>query len=352
MTTRNRSRIRYYQGQPLLARDLQDEAAYEAGMNSLHVTAMHNTWGVAVGLEVGLSQDRRAVIIGPGMAYDRCGQPIINPAALTIDVPRPQPPTQGKPVIWWYDLVIRHDQDLASEASGAVDCRREGFAAERLAWRWAHAGQAEEHDQPAPDLAAGVRLGDEVPLARIVVDPGGYALSIDLSARRSAQAIVRPHIASGTVFVEAEIPTNALHWQTTIDTSAGGFSSARPRYFVRLTEHPLRLWQSTTAGATGLEGLTYPQVLRHLHGPFINIRNPRRTSFRLEVRFAVSDQLQTSLAHLIAMPAKLPLKVSWHGLEPTGGCQPPVPEIFFLPIYFMPIEFNLNMILLNQGGSG
>lgn len=351
MTSNSRSRIRYYQGQPLQARDLRDEVAYEAGMNNLHVTALHNTWGVAVGLEVALSDDRRSAIIGPGMAYDRCGQAIINPAELTIPAPPPQQqPYNAKPVIWWYDLVVRYDDHLTSENSGAVDCRRGGFAEERLAWRWVFAGFAEDPAALAPDLAAGVRLGDEVPLARVVVDPGGYVVSVDLSQRRTARAITRPYIASGQAFVQAASNLTDVCWRATVNTAAGGFSSARPRYFARLLEHPLRTVRNTNPDTVGIEGLNYPNVLRLLHGPFVSISNPTRSSFRLEVRFAVDVQVPTTIAHLIMMPAQLPLKVSWYGMEPTGGCQPPAPEMAFMFMYYMPVQYT--MLWFSEGGSG
>ena len=350
MRSNSRSRIRYYQGQPLQARDLQDEVAYEAGMNSLHVTAMHNTWGVAVGLEVALTEDRRSAVVGSGVAYDRCGRAIINPTTLTIPVPPPVHTLNTKPVIWWYDLVARYDDRLTSENTGAVDCRRGGFAEERMAWRWVYAGFAEDPGALPPDLPAGVRLGDEVPLARVVIDPGGYVVSIDLSLRRTARAITRPYVASGQTFVQAGSVTNDACWRTTINTSAGGFSSSRPRYFARLLEHPLRTLRNSNPDLAGIEGLNYPNVLRLLHGPFVSIINPMRNSFTLEVRFAVSSETPTSLAHLILMPTQLPLKVSWQGMEPTGGCQPPAPEMVFMFMYYMPIEYN--MVLFSGGGIG
>ncbi|MFW5772698.1 MAG: hypothetical protein ACOCZH_05170 [Phototrophicaceae bacterium] len=350
MTSNSRSRIRYYQGQPLQARDLRDEVAYEASMNQLHVTALHNTWGVAVGLEVAVSDDRRSAVIGPGMAYDRCGQGIINPSTLTIPVPPLQVPHNARPVIWWYDLVIRYDDHLTSETQGTTDCHRGGFAEERLKWRWILAGYAEDPAAQPPDLASGVRVGDEVPLARLVVDPGGFIVSIDLSLRRTARAITRPYVATGQAFVQASVNQTDLCWRTTINTSAGGFSSARPRYFARLLEHPLRTLRNTNPDTEGVEGLNYPNVLRLLHGPFLSITNPTRSSFQLEVRLAVASQVPANISHMIMMPTQLPLKVSWQGMEPTGGCQPPAPEMVFAFMYYMPIEYN--MILFSGGGIG
>lgn len=68
-------RLRYRQGQRLLSRDFQDQAAIEAQLRWWHNRALHNAYGIAQGLEPTLSgTDSRVVRIASGVAYDCFGR--------------------------------------------------------------------------------------------------------------------------------------------------------------------------------------------------------------------------------------------------------------------------------------
>jgi hypothetical protein len=325
------SRVRYFQGQNLRARDLQDEDAYEARMRGMHIRALHNTWGVALGFEVRINDDGDALLVGPGIAYDCRGREVVSGRSLAIEPPAPPP---GSPVdTWWYDLLIRHHdlQALLAGRNPAESCPGTGIrpTEERPAWRWSFAGRA---DEPAPSTAPGpaadVRLGEEIPLARARVTAERRVAALDFSQRRNAQGLVRPHITGEQVLALARpLAASILCWTTQIDTTAGGFSQT-PFYQVRLAEYPPL--------AQLLGQSDEPLWLRAVLGPFLSVHAPTRRGFTLEVRFAVSGDFghwpwphivgdgpeAMSTTAMVVVTPTLPLQVHWLGIEPVGGCPP------------------------------
>lgn len=133
-------RIRYFDGQLLTARDLRDDVAYEARMRGLHVRALHNTWGVALGLAVTV-QNNNVVKVSPGIAYDCRGRELFSARDLLIG---PPPRPLGSQVnAWLFDLVIRYDESGERGRADSVLCT-DGVnpGEERPLWRWRFAGDA------------------------------------------------------------------------------------------------------------------------------------------------------------------------------------------------------------------
>src|SRR3954465_11706168 len=96
-------RLRHVDGELLRRRDLADEAAAETDRRGLHVRAVHDTWGVALGYEVGLASD--VMTVGPGVAYDCAGQEIV--AVQGTKLPPPAaPPGLAVGVSFAFDLVV------------------------------------------------------------------------------------------------------------------------------------------------------------------------------------------------------------------------------------------------------
>jgi hypothetical protein len=72
----------------------------------------------------------------------------------------------------------------------------------------------------------------------------------------------------------------------------------------------------------------------------VSIRTPTRTNFTVDVRFATSFARRIGVARDVAgAPTMaqatrenelLQVQVNWLGIEPTGGCPPPVQLIKFL----------------------
>jgi hypothetical protein len=315
--------VRYYQGQLLATQDLRDDVDYEARMRGLHVRALHDVWGIALGYEIIPAISRKSISVTQGMAYDCSGREIVMSATLPLEVP--QAPRASNAQAWWFDLLIRYEDRVEPESGCLVKQTCSEFAPnlarKQLTWRWSYAG-----DAPAPNLkpsgfADDVRLGEEIPLARVRVTNQGEFAELDLTVRRAARALARPHISGGLVRQgSTTIEGSVWHWTSRIDTTSGGFSSSSPIYFASFLDHP---WLSPGSGfALNINALT-PDQQRHLLGPFITISAPSRTGFTLDVRMAT---VNNDIFKLIPAPALrsigLPVAVNWFGIEPSAGCQP------------------------------
>jgi hypothetical protein len=215
-------RVAWHQDAALRRDDLAAAVAHEERMLALHVAAAHDTWGVALGLALAPSGDRRGVLVGPGVAYTCRGD------ALALTAPTPAPPFPAAAAR--ADLVIS-----APRAGDAHPCERvarcDGLPPARAAasLRWeAVALAADPSSAFAGGLARGVRLGDDVPLGSFTRRADGTLDGPDHAQRRVARSLARPHVAVGT------LPRGALDWRqtgdglvATVDTISAGFSTRR-----------------------------------------------------------------------------------------------------------------------------
>lgn len=199
-------RLRYWQGQTLRSRDLNDQLAYDASLRWWHNRAIHDTWGVVFGLRPGL--DGQEVIVSPGLAYDCFGRELILAPSRGIALPR-----SGEGQVWL--LVLR--------AEAAAPAPRPPVA---LVWT-------------KPDPVLDPRLG--VPLARGRFVEGAFRL--EESERRPAiRPVSRPRLGSGatvrgrTDWRAWTLPRGRFSIggiDVRIDTTAAGFELT-PCYFASL----------------------------------------------------------------------------------------------------------------------
>lgn len=304
-------RLRYFEGQPLAAADMQDDADFEQRLRGLHVRGMHNTWGVALGFEVSRTSDQ-AIHVGPGIAYDSAGGEIVS--AQDPDIGPPVSPLGTKATAWWFDLVVSH-VDRPSRLDNGPGCED---VASTASWRWCYAGEAPEGAPSPASVAPDVRLGEEIPLVRCrVTDQRTFDDLLDFSVRRKAQGLVRPHIYGRRETVSLSINVARLVFSATIQTAPGGFNGT-PFYFARVVIPSL------------LDAANVPSELRFV-GPFVSIRDPSRTSFAVDLRIGVSRAGpviffggSTGLSAMSAAENRgLDAIVDWVGIEPNGGCPPP-----------------------------
>jgi hypothetical protein len=314
-------RLRFHEGALLRADDLRDDVAYESRMRGLHVRVLHNTWGVARGFSVYLNQARDTILAGPGIAYDCAGREIVSARALAI--PAPPRPRGDDADAWWFDLVIgrRDDADFASTRLDA-GCLGDGIGPreERPRWRWVYAG-ATSGKQPRPPLADDVRLGEEVPIARISLIDDRTIGALDLSVRRHAQAQVRPHVGRGRAGASIDL-VDPSAWAVRVDTAAAGFSQT-PLYFATMEDQLLELFASLARDAENAFSI------RRILGPFLSIEAPSRTAFTLRIRLGfVNEDFHGLFARTVraALASRrsslLAIGINWHGVEPVEGCQP------------------------------
>ncbi len=289
-------RVAWFDGAPLRRRDLGDAIAHEARMLGLHVSATHRTWGVALGYTIALGDDRRQIVVGPGLAYTCRGEALTLAQGVRLNAPPSAPGVTGPQA---FDLVV-----AAAPRGEARPCERV-FACDgrdpvrRVGLRWEFAGQVGS-GALEPPLAAGVRIGEDVPLARFFRFADGLLGRPDYAIRRIARGLTRPHVAFGVT------GSGALTWQVqghrlvaTVDTSEHGFTTI-PRYFVSLAKSPL--------------------ISGSVVGAFLQLEVASATWFKVGLAFAARPQNAPTAAALLA--SSNAASVMWVGVETARGCPP------------------------------
>jgi hypothetical protein len=284
-------RLRNDTGQRLSARDLQDEVDGQNWRRAVHVAALHDTWGIALGFEVTFGEGE--AIIGPGLAYDCFGREII--LSHDRNVPGPTAPPDNAegtdPVV----LVVRYDTNLDARRAqaDAFPCTDTGGrpGREEPLFRWSARG--------------GVRLGLEVPLLAARMTAKGLT-DLDRRVRRYTRALVRPHIAAGSTEAtqawevwEDQEREARFGVQTFVDTADAGFVG-RPYYLATVRAAPN----------------TFAAIAQHYL--FTAIVNPEAGGFTFRV--GQGRRVDTDFTPPAIKPASL--RVDWIGVEPASGCAP------------------------------
>ena len=332
-------RVRHFQGQRVLARDLADEYANADSLRSLHVIGLHDTWGIAVGLEAYVGPDG-GFIVGPGLAYDVFGREIVVASPVFV-----ASPTSSQPGVAETDWVLCLTRDEEIDQGSCSD-ERQSTTAPEILWRQLDA----------------VKLGIEVPLlsARIgsesVVRPGA-------EVRRYTERQARPRIASGVTPAAqrwslwtqtAGEQTYLRGVETLVETTSAGFVRT-PHYIAMLHANPQTVsggWLSPrsrtrifghVADATPLGfvyrlriifadapiGVMQPQAHDDpnagevdLHG--VGERAPGARSSASSPSEAISSESvrgtfgdRTDFSRF-----PMPFRVAWAGVEPLAGCGP------------------------------
>jgi hypothetical protein len=204
---RSADRIRHHLGERLTAADLTEASTYESWLRAVHVRALHDTWGVALGFDLGWAASPE-VPIGPGLAYDACAGEILLSQPTTLSLPAFEDGAQ-------FDLV----------------CRRGRAGPE---FRWIGAG-----DPPA-------RTGIEIDLGTYLVIELIIGIGIRLllaypsyPRRNMARSAIRPVMDTGVV------EAGEAAWErlgepcvyTTLTTDRSGFT-AQPQYQAWLLDNP------------------------------------------------------------------------------------------------------------------
>jgi hypothetical protein len=219
----NLERVRYWQGQKLRSRDFNDIHAVEGQRRWWHNRALHNAYGIHEGYATSLTADTTGVVVTAGLAYDDSGRELILPADQTVAIPY----SLGKDA----DLVlfVRYRQEISglrlNDLAG-VGCSGPAVQFVEFVWRGRQT----------------CRSSDGVPIAEIKIDKGQRSQTSLIPP--SVAPLARPQLASGSTVpgntawtlwtTEFEDEDPYVHGvQTTIDTSAAGFTEA-PCYFACL----------------------------------------------------------------------------------------------------------------------
>ena len=289
-------RVAWFEGAPLERRDLRDAIAHEARMLDLHVSATHRTWGVALGYTIASSDDRRQIVVAPGLAYTCRGEALVLAQGVRLDAPRSAPGVNGPQA---FDLVVAPAPPSESRPCELIVACDGVRPVRRIGLRWEFAGVVGPGALDPP-LAAGIRLGEDVPIARFFRFADGLLGLPDYAVRRIARWLTRPHVAFGVA------GAGELAWQVqghrlvaTVDTSAHGFTTI-PRYFVSLSSSP------------AIGGSTV--------GAFVHVEAANATWLRAGLAFAARPQNAPTLAALLASSDAV--RLMWVGVEMARGCPP------------------------------
>lgn len=256
--------IRFEEGSLLRGADLNDQVRAESRLAELHVEGVHDTWGVATGLRVQLSADRRWALVTAGHAFDRRGRVVTLGAAATIAAPAVPVPGVAQPA---FDLLL-----------------------DRNGVRWERADGAAEADIP---LGRCVRLGD------------GSLLAMDRSVRRGVRALTRPHVGFGIT------PPGGLTWtagtaglRAIVDTTEAGFT-ATPFYLAHVAALP-----ALPAGYLP---------------PFLSLAwfYPGRFSARLTFLSTMGRSASLAVAEMLQLAPSI--RLAWIGVETLVGCSAGAP---------------------------
>jgi hypothetical protein len=292
-TSRQPERLRYNYGQLLSARDLQDDFQAETQLRWWHTVGLHNTWGIALGLQVEPAGGH--VKVAPGLAYDSLGRELIVAEHSGIAWPK-EGRSERRPSDWI--LAVRYNTvvDPVPQSEVGLVCLgdRADSEAERPILNWRRAEK--------------VQVGRDVPLVQAILSSS--SIGIYYQVRHYARPLLRPHMANGRTppgapwqpWTVLDDSGRHLGWLLEVDTSEAGFSVA-PYYFASLAANSLRIESD---------------LARRLLGPFTFVTQPRLDSFTFVVLFATSD----GAIEFEEFFRDRPPAVEWLGIEPVMRCEP------------------------------
>jgi hypothetical protein len=238
--TRFVERLRFFDGQRLLASDLQGIEAFHSEMRWLHNRSFHQP-GIGNGYAVTGERDAREIRIGPGYALDALGREIV----LTHEQVEPIPPvaaeTDGQSV--FFDLVVSYDEEPEAAETRQGICLDRGVIRLReepvLCFVRLQRDPNGNLQAVDPKLRQEIFDGLRIILARLEVIDCRLRQTISVAQRRSARPARQPYLACGEEILTATFDKpdyqrpNRLLLRAVVDTSAAGFQSP-PCYSVRL----------------------------------------------------------------------------------------------------------------------
>jgi len=220
----------FFDGQQLLADDLESVQAYHRELLWLHSRSLHN-WGIATGYSVAGSKGESTVVLEPGFALDCQGRELILAEQLMLAVPAVAGASGGQPAIYYLTASYMDDRDISPET-------REGTCGTSGAVRLPEAPRIRWQDPNDRSLDSGYRRGLDVVLAGVQIQGCQLAADVSSAERRNAMPEQQPFVFAG------QTPAGATQWQlwpdpkaktgsigvsTSVSTTEAGFGST-PRY--------------------------------------------------------------------------------------------------------------------------
>lgn len=239
--TRFVERFQFFNGQRLLASDLQGVETFNREMRWLHNLSLHQP-GIGSGFAVAGKKGAREVQIGPGYAIDAQGREIV----LTQAKVEPVPPVAGegsnKPA--FFDLTVSYpgDADLEEAEIRQGICCPPGVVRlrEEPVFCWVRLRGEDKNFRPQiPRLEREIREGMRIVLARAEVLDCQLNRDLSVAQRRSARPAKQPYIACGRyegvweIISDPNLPSEILRLNAQVSTASAGFLT-KPCYAARI----------------------------------------------------------------------------------------------------------------------
>jgi hypothetical protein len=289
--TRSIERQRFFDGQRLVAGDLQRIEEFNREMRWLHNESLHQP-GIGNGFAVAGRKGDREVLVGAGYAIDDLGREIVLTGSRTVPVQPVAGDATGQPQHFVLTVHYPDDADLeeVERREGLCDTRGAVRLREEPIFCWV---PLNPDGSPADDQVE-ILTGRKLVLAEVAVRDCKLDKDVSIVQRRNARPPAQPHIACGV-----EAPTQWTDWnpwedpavetgsidptaflrtfhriaggiQADIDTRSAGFRAV-PGYFARI-DGP-RVFEVPS------EGGTVPVVLDGQ----LSIGEPTATGFHVRV---------------------------------------------------------------------
>jgi hypothetical protein len=318
-TTQFSERIQFFNGERLLASDLQGLESFNRQIRWLHNQSLHQP-GVGSGYAVIGNKGDRQVIVSAGYALDSLGREIILTETQTIPIPPVADDGAGNSVFYYLTVSYPNDSDLKPAETRDGICLPVGVVRlrEEPVFCWVLLGDSSTNRQPVDaNLKDLIKKQLYIVLAQIEVFNCQLKQPVTTSQCRSARPAKQPRIACGSIAKPVwkqhtfsgsnSQPSNSFagltpnqQWFTAeIDTSSGRFQ-ATPLYQARLVGP--RVFGSQLMDAL-LDVAATPA--------------PTPTSFTIEV-FPFSgfaSAREEILVHSTGSEQLLPWQVAWMGVE-------------------------------------
>ncbi len=242
-------RQQFFDGQRLLASDLQGLEAFHRQMRELHNRSLHQP-GIGNGFAVSGERGDRQVTIGAGYALDSEGHEIVLTASRIEPVPPVASADDGGPVFFHLTVSYPSGDDLEESETRRGLCQTHGTVRlrEEPVFCWVRlirdgTGLLRPAD---PHLEGDIREGRKIVLARLEIRDCRLEKPPHVAQRRNARPATQPRIVCGRVETPAwtltEIPGEddcppnpALAYFLTapVDTRHAGFLTT-PCYTARI----------------------------------------------------------------------------------------------------------------------
>ena len=278
-------RLQFFNGQRLLASDLQSLESFNREMRWLHNLCLHQA-GIGSGYAVSGNKGDRQVTISPGYAIDACGREIVLTEADIEPIPPVADDGQGNPV--YYDLAVSYpaDADLTTSETRDGICSPQGVVRLREAPNFCWLELGADFQPKDPVLKAQLQSSMRILLARAEIKNCQLNQPLSVAQRRNARPPSQPHIACGSTDPQAG------GWRTlTLSTPAGSPPSGL-EIDVDTTSARFQITPSYSAQLAGERLFTSPDAVLEAVAPapnqflldgYVNIVNPTAKGFTLQL---------------------------------------------------------------------